>query len=381
MTKTAPNPSAVFANTYAGRTVLLTGHTGFKGSWLSEWLLSLGANIAGFSIDCEDPSLFQQIHLQERMRDIRGDVRDLPAVTEIVKEVKPDFIFHLAAQPLVRRSYLDPVETFTTNVTGSINVMEAVRVSRQRCAVVMVTTDKCYENRETAYAYREDDPLGGHDPYSASKAAAEIAIASYRKSFFATETPPRVALASARAGNVIGGGDWATDRLVPDAVRALQRGEEIAVRNKEATRPWQHVLDPLSGYLTLGIALWNTLQGKEITCSREGNWAAFNFGPQPESNRKVASVIDELLKHWPGKWIDRSDQAAPHEAGLLNLNIEKANHVLAWRPVWNFEEAVAETAAWYRNAGNGSDPLALTRQQIAQYQSDATRKGLAWASV
>jgi len=379
MTKTTPEASAAFAHGYAGKSVLLTGHTGFKGAWLSEWLLLLGAEVTGYSIDCEQHSLFNELHLTDRMQDIRGDVRDLAEVTKLVASLQPDFIFHLAAQPLVRRSYTDPVETFTTNVTGSINMMEAVRVSKQSCAMVMVTTDKCYENREIAYAYRETDSLGGHDPYSASKAAAEIAIASYRKSFFGDRATSGVALASARAGNVIGGGDWAADRLVPDAVRALQRGEDIGVRNKEATRPWQHVLDPLSGYLTLGAALKEEVHSEPGSGPARETCSAFNFGPNPESNRNVASVVEELLKHWPGRWVDRSDCHAPHEAGLLNLNIDKARRVLAWQPVWNFEDAVAHTILWYRQASEGSDPLMLTRQQIAGYQADAARQGLEWA--
>jgi CDP-glucose 4,6-dehydratase len=376
MTKAAPKTSAVFANAYSGKTVLLTGHTGFKGAWLSEWLLALGANLTGYSIDSEKQSLFQQLGLAGRLRDLRGDVRDLAALTKLVAELRPDLVFHLAAQPLVRQSYADPVGTFTTNVNGSINIMEAVRLSSHRVAVVMVTTDKCYENREMNYAYKEADPLGGHDPYSASKAAAEIAIASYRKSFFAVQTPPRVALASARAGNVIGGGDWAEDRLVPDAIRALRDDREVGVRNRHATRPWQHVLDPLGGYLTLGAALRGAIDAQ----SGAGACSAFNFGPNPESNRNVAGVVEELLKHWPGKWADRTETAAPHEAGLLNLNIEKANRVLAWRPVWDFEESVAQTVSWYRRTNSGEDPLLLTQQQIAQYQSDAARRGLEWAA-
>jgi CDP-glucose 4,6-dehydratase len=378
MTKTAPKSSAAFGKTYAGKKVLLTGHTGFKGSWLSEWLLLLGAQVTGYSIDCEEPSLFNQLKLTKRMRDIRGDVRDLPAITELVKTIAPDFVFHLAAQPLVRLSYADPVGTFTANVTGSINVLEAVRLASHRCAVVMVTTDKCYENRETSYAYREIDPLGGHDPYSASKAAAEIAIASYRKSFF-SEMDARVALASARAGNVIGGGDWAADRLVPDSVRSLQRSQGIPVRNKNATRPWQHVLDPLSGYLTLGAALWQTIAGKETESAAEIR-SAFNFGPSPESNRTVSSLVDEVLKNWPGSWVDRSDSQAPHEAGLLNLNIDKAVRVLGWRPVWNFSEAVGRTVAWYRSAYEKGDPWKLTGAQITDYHNDAADRGLNWTA-
>jgi CDP-glucose 4,6-dehydratase len=381
MTKAAPGPSSAFARRYADKSVLVTGHTGFKGAWLSEWLLLLGATVTGYSIDCEKRSLFHELHLTERMRDIRGDVRHLADITKVIQEVQPNFIFHLAAQPLVRLSYSDPVGTFTTNVNGAINVMEAVRVSKTSCAMVMVTTDKCYENREIDYAYCETDPLGGHDPYSASKAAAEIAIASYRKSFFAAETTSGsgVALASARAGNVIGGGDWAADRIVPDAIRALKAGENIGVRNKEATRPWQHVLDPLSGYLTLGAALNKSLPSEKCPRAAKEICSSFNFGPNPESNRNVASVVDELLKHWPGQWVDRSDHQAPHEAGLLNLNINKARQVLAWQPVWNFEDAVAHTVSWYRKTSEGSDPVTLTRQQIADYQADAVRLGVEWA--
>ena len=375
MTKTAPTSSAAFGKTYAGKKVLLTGHTGFKGAWLAEWLIALGANVTGYSIDCEKNALFQQLKLADRIVDHRGDVRDLSILTKVVSTLQPDFVFHLAAQPLVRESYLDPVETFTTNVTGSINVMEAVRLAPQRSAVVMVTTDKCYENREIDHAYRETDPLGGHDPYSASKAAAEIAITSYRKSFFEAETPRRVALASARAGNVIGGGDWAQDRIIPDAVRSLRAGQSIAVRNKDATRPWQHVLDPLSGYLTLGAALWASLETRG-----DAQLDAFNFGPHPASNQTVAYLVDELLKHWPGEWIDQHDTNAPHEAGLLKLNIEKADEVLAWQPVWNFADAVAQTAAWYRRANAGEDARQLTQEQISQYQSDASQRGLKWAA-
>jgi CDP-glucose 4,6-dehydratase len=380
MTKTGPVTPAAFGNIYGGKKVLLTGHTGFKGAWLSEWLLQLGAQLTGYSIDCPQPSLFEQLNLAQRMRDVRGDIRDLAALTKLVSTLQPDFVFHLAAQPLVRLSYADPIGTFTTNVTGSINVMEAIRTTSFPCAVVMVTTDKCYENREINYAYRESDPLGGHDPYSASKAAAEIAIDSYRKSFFTVTSHPRVALASARAGNVIGGGDWAEDRLLPDSIRSLRRQEQIAVRNKDATRPWQHVLDPLSGYLTLGAALWQMLAGKTHHGLQPNEvCSAFNFGPNPESNRPVGSVVDEVLKHWPGRWVDKSDSAAPHEAGLLNLNIEKAERVLQWRPVWDFQHAVARTVSWYREVNEQADPLALTRTQIEQFQCDAAAQGLPWS--
>jgi CDP-glucose 4,6-dehydratase len=379
MTKTGSLPA--FGNIYAGKKVLLTGHTGFKGAWLSEWLLVLGAQATGYAIDCEEPSLFEQLKLAQHLRDVRGDIRDLGTLSDVVASLQPDFVFHLAAQPLVRHSYVDPVGTFTTNVTGSVNVMEAVRLAANRCAVIMVTTDKCYENRETSHAYSETDPLGGHDPYSASKAAAEIAIDSYRKSFFSDGSTARVALASARAGNVIGGGDWAADRLVPDCIRALGRGEKIPVRNKNATRPWQHVLDPLSGYLTLGAALWQIIDSKgSDRVRRENVCSAFNFGPSPESNRTVSNLVDEVLKHWPGNWADRSDNNAPHEAGLLNLKIDKADRVLSWRPVWNFEEAVARTVSWYHEANGDFDPVSLTRAQLEQYHRDAATLGLHWAT-
>jgi CDP-glucose 4,6-dehydratase len=379
MTQTGSSPA--FGNIYAGKKIFLTGHTGFKGAWLSEWLLSLGAQVTGYAIDCEEPSLFEQLKLTQRMQDIRGDIRDLRLMSDAISTFQPDFVFHLAAQPLVRHSYVDPVGTFTTNVTGSINVMEAVRLAADRCAVVMVTTDKCYANRETSHAYSETDPLGGHDPYSASKAAAEIAIDSYRKSFFSDASTGRIALASARAGNVIGGGDWATDRLVPDCIRALQRGEKIPVRKKKATRPWQHVLDPLSGYLTLGAALWQIIdRPKGDRARREQVCSAFNFGPKPDSNRTVGHVVDEVLKHWPGGWTDKSDDSAPHEAGLLNLKIDKADRILSWRPVWEFEEAVAHAVSWYRDANDKADPLTLTHTQIRQYQEDAAAGRLHWAT-
>jgi CDP-glucose 4,6-dehydratase len=375
MTKAPPQRPAIFGNAYAGKKVLLTGHTGFKGAWLGEWLVSLGAKVTGFSIDCEEPSLFRDLHLSDRLQDLRGDVRDLSKMRELVTKLKPDFVFHLAAQPLVRESYRDPVETFTTNVDGSMNVMEAVRLAGHSCIVVMVTTDKVYENREKDYAYREGDPLGGHDPYSSSKAAAEIIIESYRKSFFAVEQPLRVALASARAGNVIGGGDWATDRILPDAIRALSKGQNIGVRNKNATRPWQHVLDPLSGYLTLGAALARSLgkSGPADFCT------AFNFGPNSESNRPVSDVVDEIVRHWPGKWEDRSESNAPHEAGLLNLDIAKASQALAWQPVWNFSEAIKHTIAWYRETTEGGDAVTITRRQLGQFEEAAAAKNLSWA--
>ena len=243
----------MFCGLYAGKRVLVTGHTGFKGSWLCEWLLGLGAKVTGYSLSPPtQPALFEQLGLAGRLRHIIGDIRDLPGLSRALRKARPDFVFHLAAQPLVRDSYANPVETFAVNLMGTVHVLEALRSVRHPCAAVFITTDKCYENREWAYGYREDDPLGGSDPYSASKGAAELAISSYRRSFFGSHP---VRIASARAGNVIGGGDWAVDRIVPDCMRALEKGKPIPVRNPKATRPWQHVLEPLSGYLWLGACL------------------------------------------------------------------------------------------------------------------------------
>lgn len=377
------DPSSGFGGVYRGKKVFVTGHTGFKGSWLCEWLLLLGAEVYGYSIDALDPSLFNQLRLQQRLFDMRGDVLDIEALRKAVLSVKPDLIFHLAAQSLVRQSYDDPVGTFTTNVTGSINVLEVVRLALDRCVLTMVTTDKCYENRERLRSYRETDPMGGYDPYSASKAAAEIAIAAYRRSFFSTPLDrQRVAIASARAGNAIGGGDWAADRIVPDCVRALQRSKPIVVRNENATRPWQHVLEPVSGYLSLGQELWEEISTKNTQGTRLKELAsAFNFGPLPGSARTVRDVVAELLRQWPGKWVRQVDPAAVHEARHLNLSIDKAINLLGWRPVWDFSRAVAETVAWYRSAQSqtSTELLEITRNQIAEYTCDAVKYGARWA--
>jgi CDP-glucose 4,6-dehydratase len=352
---------------FAGRRVLVTGHTGFKGSWLTAWLSMLGADVVGLALDpTDDQPLFGMLDLARRLRaDHRVDVRDRECVADIIREEAPEFIFHLAAQPLVRLSYEVPAETFDVNVQGVVNLLDAVRLAQRPCAIVVATTDKCYENRGWLHAYREEDPLGGHDPYSASKACAELVVSSYRRSFFADGG--RVKLASARAGNVIGGGDWARDRIVPDIVRAVRRGEPIAVRNKQATRPWQHVLEPLSGYLMLAAAMDQPkLFGRP---SAKDFCAAINFGPSLLSNRIVAELVEETLKHLPGRWEDCCDSTAPHEASLLNLAIDKAHHLLGWRPMWEFEEAVKRTAEWYRVEANGGDVVRLTHEQIRDYQS------------
>lgn len=364
------------ADTYAGKRVLVTGHTGFKGSWLCEWLLGLGARVSGMALPPDtQPSLFDQLGLASRLDHRLVDIRDLAAVRAAVESISPDFIFHLAAQPLVRKSYVEPVETYATNVMGTAHVLEAVRLNQQACTVVAVTTDKCYENREWLHAYREEDPMGGHDPYSSSKGAAELVIAAYRRSYFSEEASP-VRLASARAGNVIGGGDWAQDRIIPDCIRALLAGEPVAVRNKSATRPWQHVLEPLSGYLALAASL----AGRS---TRDHNLeSGFNFGPDLASNRTVAQMVEEVLRHWPGSWLDRSNAGAPHEAGRLNLATDRAFHLLDWKAVWNFDDTVRHTVEWYRECT--ADPgLAgkTTRDQIAAYTSSARTQGRPWAGL
>ena len=375
-------PSAAFGKIYAGKTVFVTGHTGFKGSWLCEWLLLLGAEVFGYSIDCLEPSLFSQLKLEERVHNMRGDVRNLPALREAVSAVKPEFVFHLAAQSLVRRSYSDPTGTFTTNVIGSVNMMEALRTGLDRCVAIMITSDKCYENRGEPRVYHESDPLGGNDPYSASKAAIEIAVDAYRRSFFSTaQDRQRIAIASARAGNVIGGGDWATDRIIPDCIRALQRAEPILVRNENATRPWQHVLEPLGGYLLLGQKLWKEISTETMDRASFAKLAsAFNFGPSGESNITVHDLVAEVLRHWPGKSIHQPEPTALYEARCLNLAIEKAFNLLGWSPVWNFKRAVRETVAWYRSAASKTEtgPPQITQKQINDYTRDAAIHRPCW---
>jgi CDP-glucose 4,6-dehydratase len=360
----------MFQGIFLGKRVWLSGHTGFKGSWLSEWLLDLGADITGFSLAPEtDPSLFDQLGPSRRLNHQIADIRNREAVRDSLLGSKPDFVFHLAAQPLVRRSYTSPVETYETNVNGTTHVLEALRSVTHPCTAIFVTTDKCYENREHGLPYREEDHLGGRDPYSSSKAMAEIAVAAYRQSYF--ESPSStVRIASARAGNVIGGGDWAEDRIVPDSMRSLKASAPIQVRNPHATRPWQHVLEPLSGYLWHAALL---SQNPDVP-------RALNFGPNPDCNRSVGQLVAEILKHWPGTWFDGSNPSAVHEAKLLSLSIEKAWNTLRWKPVWNFEQTIARTVEWY-HAHHQSPARAatLTQDQIRAYCHDASTCGLGWS--
>jgi CDP-glucose 4,6-dehydratase len=366
---------SALSSPYRGRRVLVTGHTGFKGSWLCEWLLSLGAEVTGLALDpATQPALYDQLNLSTRLHDHRGDVRDAALVLDVVKRTRPEFVFHLAAQPLVRLSYEQPIETYATNVMGTVHVLDAVRRVGAPCTVIVVTTDKCYENREWVHSYREEDPVGGYDPYSSSKGAAELVVSAYRRSYFSNPDSP-IRLASARAGNVIGGGDWALDRIVPDCMRALQGGKSILVRNRHATRPWQHVLEPLSGYLWLGAKL------AEGTYPSPALAGAFNFGPKLSSNRSVGDLVQEILKHWPGTVEDRSDPKAPHEAKLLNLATDKAHHLLGWRPVWDFERTIAETAHWYSASHKApvAGPVQMTTDQLRRYIEDAAARNLPWA--
>jgi len=354
---------------WRGKRVLLTGHTGFKGSWLLLWLLELGAEVWGYALEAEaEPNLFRQLshefladtQLSNRFHNHQADLADKDVLVDLVQRCQPQLVFHLAAQSLVRRSYQDPLGTWATNVQRSLHLLEAVKPLQHRCAVVMVTTDKVYENREWLYGYRENDPLGGHDPYSASKAGAELAIASWRSSFCGTAAhqTSQLRIATARAGNVIGGGDWAEDRIVPDAIRALAAGAPIAIRNPAATRPWQHVLEPLGGYLLLAQQL---LTAPKPPCD------AFNFGPPLSSNRPVLELVEAMLSHWPGRWETAPQAQAPHEAGLLHLQIDKAHHQLGWAPSWDFDTTVARTVDWYRQVHNGADALGCCLADLEFY--------------
>jgi CDP-glucose 4,6-dehydratase len=371
-----------------GRRVLVTGHTGFKGSWLTLWLLSLGAEVWGYALAPEPGgSLFKDLELDQPVENAAwghlhhglGDVRDLEALRLCASAAQPDVVLHLAAQPLVRRSYRDPLGTWETNVQGSLHLLEALRPLQHPCAVVMVTTDKVYTNREWDFGYREEDRLGGHDPYSASKAAAELAIASWRSSFCGpgSNQTSHLAIASARAGNVIGGGDWAEDRIVPDAMRSLASGEPIPVRRPGATRPWQHVLEPLGGYLLLA----EKLAGAQVMAQKPGTLvensfaSAYNFGPTVEANRSVRELMETALTHWPGRWRDLSDPQAPHEAGRLHLQIDKAHHQLGWRPRWPFATTVERTVSWYQAVHEGASALSCCLADLKSYQEAVSDGG------
>ncbi len=358
----------MFDRFYSGKRVLVTGHTGFKGSWLSLWLKRLGATVAGYATPAPtNPNIYSLFREQVFAEEFIADVRDVTQLQHALQTSKPDIIFHLAAQPLVRLSYEQPVETFTTNAVGTMNLLEAVRTLKLPSALVLITTDKCYENREWSFSYRENDSLGGHDPYSASKAVAEIIINSWRESYFKT-SPGLGPVASARAGNVIGGGDYARDRIVPDAIRALLSENDLVVRNPGATRPWQHVLDSVHGYLLLGQKLATHGAKSEFA-------SAFNFGPGPDGNFPVRDIVDHIFKIMPGKWSSPQQTDQPHEASKLNLAIDKAAAVLGWRPTWGFGEALNQTVAWYneRHFRKNKDMLSFSFSQIEEFETAVKR--------
>jgi CDP-glucose 4,6-dehydratase len=343
------------------RKVLLTGHTGFKGSWLSLWLQALGAEVTGYSLAAPtEPSLFVLADVARRMRSIQGDVRDLEHLKRIVREDQPEIVFHLAAQSLVRRSYDDPVGTYATNIMGTVHVLETVRDTPAIRAVVIVTTDKCYENLEDGRAYCETDRLGGFDPYSSSKACAELATAAFRSSFFSSTKHAKTGVGSVRAGNVIGGGDWANDRLIPDVMRAVFEGNEALIRNPHAIRPWQHVLDPLCGYLTLA----------EKLCHDPKRYAeSWNFGPDESESLPVATVLEQLRELWgPGMAWRPDGGVHHHEAHSLKLDSSKARTMLGWQPQWNLSRALEATAQWYKAQQSQKDLGSITLKQIQSYQ-------------
>jgi CDP-glucose 4,6-dehydratase len=355
-----------FNDAYRGRRVLVTGHTGFKGSWLSLWLTDLGAEVFGVSLSPPTaPNHWDLLRLA--IPDHRLDIRDTSGVLKIVRQVQPDIVFHLAAQSLVRRSYNDPLGTWSTNVTGTVNLLEACRQISSLKAIVVVTSDKSYANRGSNQPYRETDCLGGHDLYSASKAATEIVTASYRSSFF--EQPDSPLVATARAGNVIGGGDWSEDRLVPDLVRAIADKRTLEIRSPSATRPWQHVLEPLSGYLLLGQEL---LQGNR------GCAGAWNFGPEAEASRTVADVLSSMAVFWPQLSWHVTSGSQPHEAQFLSLDSSQARQTLAWRPIWSFDATIENTAYWYRRFLETG--AVETRSQLNQYLMHARQAGSTWVS-
>lgn len=352
---------------FRDRRVMVTGHTGFKGSWLVLWLNSLGARVTGVSLSPPTtPNHWDLLGLA--IDDRRIDIRDAEAMKCVVTGVRPECVFHLAAQPLVRRSYVDPLDTWSTNVMGTVNVLEACRSVAEVRAIIAVTTDKCYENDGRSTPYRETDRLGGHDPYSASKAAAELAVASYRNALLAESGSPL--LASARAGNVIGGGDWSEDRLIPDLVRAQANGASLGVRSPHATRPWQHVLDCLAGYLLLGANL--------LAAKREFA-RAWNFGPDPDDTRTVATVVGGLEAHWPGLRWHTNDGNGPHEAAALSLDSTRARTLLGWHPAWPLDRTLAMTASWYRQYL--ADGTVSSQRQLTEYVTAASNASLRMANA
>lgn len=367
----------IFNDIYAGKTVLITGHTGFKGSWLSIWLKSMGASVIGYALPpATVPNMFEATEIGKHLINIEGDVRDTQHLEQVMANYEPDMVFHLAAQPIVRLSYEFPHLNYETNIMGTVNLLEAVRKTDSVRVCTVITSDKCYENKEWPYAYRENDPLGGYDPYSASKACAELVVGSYQKSFFNPDeyNQHKTALSSVRAGNVIGGGDWGPDRIVPDCIRALAKNNQITVRNPNAIRPWQHVLEPLSGYLWLTALMWN--QGSTYS-------SAWNFGPSNFDNLTVGQLVDKIVKYWgSGTWQNASAQNGKqvHEANYLKLDCTKSQNLLGWSPVYRIDEAIETTLDWYRTYyASNENIFDLTLAQIQTYVKKAQEIGLSWA--
>jgi CDP-glucose 4,6-dehydratase len=364
----------MFQNIYQNKTVLVTGHTGFKGSWLTTWLLKLGAKVVGVSKDIPtQPSMFEELWLEQKIKHYVADIRDVQSMVHIIGEEKPDFLFHLAAQAIVSTSYQNPLETISSNVMGTANVLEVLRILNPKCTAVIITSDKAYDNVEQVWGYKEDDKMGGKDVYSGSKGAAELVIKSYFHSFLTSSTC-NVRLAIARAGNVIGGGDWAKDRIVVDCMLAWSRGEKVEIRSPQATRPWQHVLEPLSGYLALGQAL-------HVNSSLHGE--AFNFGPRAEQNHTVKQLLEELSQYWHFEKADDAfrvtDNIPFHEAGLLKLNCDKALFYLKWQANLAYEQTIRFTSEWYYDFyRNHADMYQKTLCQIEDYEQKAHQKGLVW---
>ena len=361
------------SQSFRGKTVVLTGHTGFKGSWLAHWLQQLGAIVIGISLEPPtSPSHFAVTNLHKTLKDLRIDVRDGELIKRILVEARPDFVFHLAAQSLVQESYENPIETWQTNVLGTLNVLEALRSLDNFCSCVIITSDKSYENVEWVWGYRETDRLGGKDPYSASKAAAEMAIHSHVMSYFPTDSS-KVRIASARAGNVIGGGDWAENRIIPDCVKNWSQGNAAKLRNPNATRPWQHVLEPLSGYLVLA---------QSLGVKPELHGESFNFGPHSQKDYTVLDLVSEMSTHWDLVTWDGIPPTISqrHEAGLLKLNCDKALNFLNWQSILNFENTIRMTADWYKAYyQNPVSISSVTKSQINEFQATAKSQGVPWA--
>ena len=364
----------MFNNIYKNKKVLITGHTGFKGSWLTSWLLRLGSDIYGVSKDIPtNPSMFIELGLKDKITHFTKDINDLNAIKKILKNIKPDFVFHLAAQPIVSFSYSNPIETITTNVVGTANILESLHHLNHKCIAIIITSDKCYNNVEWPWGYKETDPLGGKDIYSGSKGAAELIINSYYYSFF-KDDDSNVKVATSRAGNVIGGGDWAENRIVPDCMRAWSENEIVEIRSPNATRPWQHVLEPLSGYLALGEQLYK---------NKKLNGESFNFGPSSDNSQTVETLLQDLSKSWNIKSTSSAykitDNIKFHEAGLLKLNCDKALFYLKWLPTLNYEELITFTGLWYYKFYlEEANMFEFTMNQIQTYQNKAFERTLQW---